>query len=126
MEPVNEEDYALVRQFVVLDKAIPLIGKNQQDIQESSHLFKRLYGAATYLMQQEAGKEMQATRLSMNRHKIRMVGEDSEGNTIRIRFTCRGEAQVMEITRQQLKTDVGTKLSTLMADMISRVTQKEQ
>lgn len=125
MEPVSDEDYALVRQFVVLDKTIPLIGKNQQEMQDSSHLFKRLYGAATYLMQQEAGKEMQATRLDMNRQKIRIVNEDSEGNTIRIRFTCRGEAQVMEIARQQLKTDVGTKLSTLMADMVSRLNEEK-
>lgn len=121
MELVSEEDYALVRQFVVLDKTIPLIGKNQQEMQESSHLFKRLYGAATYLMQQEAGKEMQATRLAMNRQKIRIVGEDTEGNTIRVRFTCRGQEQRLEVSRQQLKSEIGEKLGKLMTDMIGRV-----
>lgn len=126
MEPVNEEDYALVRQFVVLDKTIPLIGKNQQEMQESRYLLKRLYEAAAYLMQQEAGKEMQAVRLAMNRQKMRIVGEDAEGNTVRVRFTCRGQEQRLEISRQQLKSEIGEKLAKLMNDMIGRVTQKEQ
>ncbi|MNL06031.1 hypothetical protein D3C87_1266540 [compost metagenome] len=121
MEPVNEEDYALVRQFVVLDKVIPLIGKNQQDIQESSHLFKRLYGAAAYLMQQEAGKEMQSVRLAMNRQKIRILGNETVKDTVCVRFMCRGQEQKMEISRQQMKEEVGSKLGSLMNVLLGRV-----
>lgn len=127
------ENNEIVREFIITDSLRKIVAKNIEDISASTHLFRRLFAEATRIMLSEVDADIYALRRELSRRKLRIVGEEStqgtKGNALIVRYTVRQGNGVnkerTELQREDLRREIGLRLSKRMKAMEERASKAE-
>lgn len=120
------EEITLVRDSVVLKNMQIMVERSMEEITLSSHLFKKLYTAATQLVLNRVSRDLYALQREMKKRNLRMTTHEQADNVLYYRFICRGYEDRLGIMREALRAEISIRLGAMVTELMSELKKKEQ
>ncbi len=117
------EEFTLVRDLVVLKNMQIMVQRSLEEIGLSTHLFKKLYTAATQLVLNRISQDLYALKREMKKRSLKMTTEEQADNMLYYRFICRGYEDRFGIMRETLRAEISLRLGAMVTELLSELKQ---
>jgi hypothetical protein len=117
----TEEEYTMVRDYVLLPHMLTMAQKGVDELQGSSGVLKRLHLVTSKLVMDRISKDLFDLRREMSRRNIKVIQADQVDLVVYYKFFCRGYEYKMGFIREVMKSEISKRFTAYIQGIIEQL-----
>lgn len=117
----TEEELFMIRDCILLPHMLTMVQKSIDDIENHSNLLKQLYLTAGQQLMNLINADLYKLRRELSKRNIKIIKDEDADMVIYHRFICRGYEQRFGMVRDVMRSEISTKLSKYMKEIVGRM-----
>jgi len=114
---LEADEFALVREYVLLTASVAVVEKNRKDIEESTNALRKLYARSALLLEERIVADLMRVRKSLTESKVKVYDGDRNSKTVNYMVMARGYAHDFSMLRSFVRVEIGVLISKYIAEM---------
>jgi len=114
---LDEEEFALVKKFVLLTASAAVVEKNRKDIEESSNALRKLYAKSALLLEERIVADLMRVRIALRDRAVKVYEGTRNSKTVDYIAMARGYAHDFSMLRSLVRVEIGGLISSYISTM---------
>lgn len=120
------DELEIIRNLLVLQNMILMLEKQYADMQNTLHVLKPLYLAATEALIAAVNRDLANLRRELRRRKIKILENEQSDFVLYVNFNCRGYEERFGFTREVIKAQIRIRLTQYLRDVFNPILQHDR